>query len=109
MFNKKYTIYLTTNSPMADGKPNDIFKNLLSIIHNPLYQVFEYYYDMFQILDFWKHGLIIFFHKQIDHTLLSNFKPIFVANIICKLITNINTTFFKQHDKTYHIFNNNQD
>jgi hypothetical protein len=85
--------YLGNNkAPGPNNIPNSILKNMPIQFHNLLYLLFHQCYKQQQILASWKTSLTILLYKKFDPTILTNHRPIALANTIYKFFTSTITT-----------------
>ena len=70
-----------------DGIPNEVLKSLPHSYHDLLYDIFRLQLKLRRTLPSWKTSTTILIHKKGDTTVLSNFRPIGLANCAYKLWT----------------------
>ena len=70
-----------------DGIPNEVLKSLPHSYHDLLYDLFRLQLKLRRTLPSWKTSTTILIHKKGDATILSNFRPIGLANCAYKLWT----------------------
>jgi hypothetical protein len=105
-----YLKYLGNNkSPGLDNIPNSILKNMPIQFHNLLYLIFHQYYKQQQIPTWWKTNLTILLYKKSEPSILTNHRPIALANTIYKFFTTTITAQLANYGKKYQIPQNNQE
>jgi hypothetical protein len=81
--------YLGNNkAPGRDNIPNSILKNMPSQFHDLLFLLFQQCYKQQKIPTSWKTSLTILLYKKSDPSILTNHRPIALANTIYKFFTN---------------------
>jgi hypothetical protein len=89
--------YLSNSkAPGLDNIPNSISKNMPNQFHNLLFLLFQECYKQ-QIPNSWKTSLTILLYKKSDPSILTNHRPIALANTIYKLFTSTITTQFTNY------------
>ena len=102
--------YLGNNkAPGPNNMPNFILKNMPTQFHNLLYLVFYQCYKQQQIPSSWKTSLTILLYKKSNPSILTNHKPITLANIIYKFFTSTIIAQLANYGKKYQILQNNQE
>jgi hypothetical protein len=96
-------------TPGPDTIPNSILKNLPPNFYHMLYLFFKHCFKQRQIPTSWKTSLTILLSKKSDPTLLSNHRPIALANTIYKLFTSTLTTILSGYGEKYQILHDNQE
>jgi hypothetical protein len=92
--------YLGNNkAPGPDNIPNSILKNMPTQFHNLLYLLFHQCYKQQQIPTSWKTNLTILLYKTSDPSILTNHRPIALANTIYKFFTNTITAQLASYGK----------
>jgi hypothetical protein len=74
-------------APGPDNIPNSILKNMPNQFHDLLLLIFKQCYKQQQIPTSWKTSLTILLYKKSDPSILTNHRPIALANTIYKLFT----------------------
>jgi hypothetical protein len=74
-----------------------------------LYLFFKHCFKQRQIPTSWKTSLTILLYKKSDPTLLSNHRPIVLANTIYKLFTSTLTTILSGYGEKYQILHDSQE
>ena len=93
---------LTNNkTPGLDNIPNSIIKNMATSFYHILFLFFTHCYKLKQILAFWKISLTILYYKKGDSSLLTNHRPIALANTIYKFFTRILTLILSAYGERY--------
>jgi hypothetical protein len=82
-----------------DNIPNSILKNMPIQFHNLLYLLFHQYYKQQQIPTSWKTNLTILLYKTSDPSILTNHRPIALANTIYKFFTSTITAQLASYGK----------
>jgi hypothetical protein len=77
--------------------------------HHMLYLFFTHCFKQRQIPTSWKTSLTILLYKKSDPTLLSNHRPIALANNIYKLFTSTLTTILSGYGEKYQILHDSQE
>jgi hypothetical protein len=102
--------YLGNNkAPGPDNIPNSIIKNLPQHFHDLLFLMFLQCYKQEQIPTTWKTSLTILLYKKADPTILTNHRPIALANTIYKLFTSTITAQLANYGKKHQILQNSQE
>jgi hypothetical protein len=102
--------YLGNNkAPGPDNIPNSILKNMPSQFHDLLFLLFKQCYKQQQIPTSWKTSLTILLYKRSDPTILTNHRPIALANTIYKFFTNTITAQLANYGEKYQILQNSQE
>jgi hypothetical protein len=102
--------YLGNNkTPGPDNIPNSILKNMPIQFHNLLYLLFHQCYKQQQIPASWKTSLTILLYKKSDPTILTNHRPIALANTIYKFFTSTITAQLANYGEKYQILQNSQE
>jgi hypothetical protein len=102
--------YLGNNKSLGpDNIPNSILKNMPIQFHNLLYQLLHQYYKQQQIPASWKTSLTILLYKKSDPSILTNHRPISLANSIYNFFTSKITTQLANYGKKYQISQNSQE
>ena len=96
-------------APGPDKIPNSILKNMPPRFHKLLFLFFRHCYKQKQILASWKISLRILLYKKGDPLLLTNHRPIALANTIYKLYTNTLTSIISIYEKRYQILHDSQE
>ena len=94
--------------PRPDKIPNLILKNMPPKFHNVLFLFFKHYYKQKQIPTSWKISLTILLYKKGDPILLSNHRPIALANTTYKLFTSTLTTIVSAYNERHQILHDSQ-
>jgi hypothetical protein len=77
--------------------------------HNLLYLLFHQCYKQQQIQASWKTSLTILLYKKSDPTILTNHRPIALANTIYKFFTSTLTAQLSNYGEKYQILQNSQE
>jgi hypothetical protein len=77
--------------------------------HDLLFLLFQQCYKQQQIPTSWKTSLTILLYKKSDPTILTNHRPIALANTIYKLFTSTITAQLANYGKKHQILQNNQE
>jgi hypothetical protein len=102
--------YLGNNkAPGPDNIPNSILKNMPSQFHDLLFLLFQQCYKQQQIPTSWKKSLTILLYKKSDPTILTNHRPIALANTIYKFFTSTITAQLANYGEKYQILQNSQE
>jgi hypothetical protein len=102
--------YLRNNkAPRPDNIPNSILKNMPRQFHDLLFLLFQQCYKQQQIPTSWKTSLTILLYKKSDSTILTNHKPIALANTIYKLFTSTITAHLANYSEKHQILQNSQE
>jgi exonuclease III len=96
-------------APGPDNIPNSILKNMPTQFHNLLYLFFHQCYKQQQIPASWKTSLTILLYKKSDPSILTNHRPIALANTIYKLFTNTITAQLASYSEKHQILQNSQE
>jgi hypothetical protein len=96
-------------APGPDNIPNSILKNMPTPYHDLLYLLFHQCYKQQQILASWKTSLTILLYKKSDPTIITNHRPIALANTIYKLFTSTITIQLANYGEKYQILQNSQE
>jgi hypothetical protein len=103
-------IYLSNNKALGpDNIPNSILKNMPTQFHNLIYLLFHQCYKQQQIPPSWKTSLTILFYKKSNPSILTNHRPIALANTIYKFFTSIITAQLANYGKKHQILQNSQE
>ena len=79
-------------TPGPDRIPNSILKNMPQSFHKLLHLFFTHCYKQKQIPTLWKNNITILLYKKGDPYILTNHRPIALANTIYKLYTSTFTS-----------------
>jgi hypothetical protein len=102
--------YLGNNkAPGPDNIPNSILKNMPIQFYNLLYLLFHQCYKQQQIPASWKTNLTILLYKKFDPSILTNHRPIALANTIYKFFTSTITAQLANYGEKYQILQNSQE
>jgi len=102
--------HLSNNkAPGLDKIPNSILKNMPESFHKLLFLFFTHYYKQKQIPASRKLSLTILIYKKGDPWLLTNHRPIALANTIYKLFTSTLTLILSSYGEKYQILNDSQE
>jgi hypothetical protein len=102
--------YLGNNKALGpDNIPNSILKNMPTQFHNLLYLVFHQCYKQQQIPSSWKTSLTILLYKKSNPSILTNHRPIALANTIYKFFTSTITAQLANYGEKYQILQNSQE
>jgi hypothetical protein len=102
--------YLGNNkAPGPDNIANSIIKNLPQHFHDLLFLMFLQCYKQQQIPTTWKTSLTILLYKKADPTILTNHRPIALANTIYKLFTSTITAQLANYGEKHQILQNSQE
>ena len=85
--------------PRPDKIPNSILKNMPASFQHILFLFFTHCYKMKQIPPSWKISLTILLYKKGDPSLLTNHRPIALANTIYKLFTSTLILYYQHMAK----------
>jgi hypothetical protein len=96
-------------APGPDNIPNSILKNMPIPYHDLLYLLFHQCYKQQQIPTSWKTSLTILLYKKSDPTIITNHRPIALANTIYKLFTSTITAQLANYGEKYQILQNSQE
>jgi hypothetical protein len=96
--------YLGNNkAPGPDNIPNSILKNMPNQFHNLLFLPFQQCYKQQQIPNSGKTSLTILLYKKPDPSILTNNRPIALANTIYKLFTSTITAQLANYGEKHQI------
>ena len=84
-------------------------RNMPASFHHILFLFFTHGYKLKQIPASWKISLTILLYKKGDPSLLSNHRPIALANTIDKLFTSTLTLILSAYGKRHQILHDNQE
>jgi hypothetical protein len=102
--------YLGNNKALGPNNiPNSILKNMPTQFHNLLYLLFHQCYKQQQIPTSWKTSLTILLYKKFDPSILTNHRPIALANTIYKFFTSTITAQPANYGEKYQILQNRQE
>jgi hypothetical protein len=102
--------YLGNNkAPGPYNIPNSILKNLPQQFHDLLFLMFQQCYKQQQIPTSWKTSLTILLYKKADPTILTNHRPIALANTIYKFFTSTITAQLANYGEIHQILQNSQE
>jgi hypothetical protein len=102
--------YLGNNKALGpDNIPNSILKNMPVQFHNLLYLLFHQCYKQQQIPSSWKTSLTILLYKKSDLSILTNHRPIALANTIYKFFTSTITAQLANYGEKHQILQNSQE
>jgi hypothetical protein len=102
--------YLGNNkAPGPDNIPNSILKNMPHQFHDLLFLLFQQCYKQQQIPTSWKTSLTILLYKKSDPTILTNHRPIALANTIYKFFTSTITAQLANYGEKHQILQNSQE
>jgi hypothetical protein len=96
-------------APGPDKIPNSILKNMPPRFHKLLFLFFKHCYKQKQILASWKTSLTVLLYKKGDPSLLTNHRPIALANTIYKLYTSTLTSILSAYSERYQILHDSQE
>jgi hypothetical protein len=96
-------------APGPDNIPNSILKNMPRQFHDLLFLLFQQCYKQQQIPTSWKTNLTILLYKKSDPTILTNHRPIALANTIYKLFTSTITAQLANYGEKHQILQNSQE
>jgi hypothetical protein len=102
--------YLGNNkAPGPDNIPNSILKNIPDQFHDLLFLLFQQCYKQQQIPTSWKTSLAILLYKKSDPSILTNHRPIALANTIYKFFTSTITAQLANYGEKHQILQNSQE
>jgi hypothetical protein len=103
--------YLGNNkAPGPDNIPNSILKNMPNQFHKLLlFFLFQQCYKQQQIPTSWKTSLTILLYKKSNPLILTNHRPIALANTIYKFFTSTITAQLANYGKKHQILQNSQE
>jgi hypothetical protein len=102
--------YLGNNKALGlDNIPKSILKNMPKQFHDLLFLLFQQCYKQQHIPTSWKTSLTILLYKKSDPTILTNHRPIALANTIYKLFTSTITAQLANYGKKHQILQSNQE
>ena len=96
-------------TPDPDKIPNSILQSLPHQFHTMLFLFFLHCYKHNTMPTSWKMNHTILLYKKGNPTLLSNHRPIALANTIYKLFTSTLTTLLSSYGEKYQILHNSQE
>ena len=96
-------------APGPDRIPNSILKNMSQNFHKLLYEFFKHCYKQRKIPDLWKTSITILLYKKGDPSILTNHRPIALANTIYKLYTSTFTSILSIYGETHQILHDSQE
>ena len=101
---------LTKNkTPGSNDIPNSILQNMPPNFQHILFLFFKHCYKQKQIPTSWKISNTIFLYKKGNPALLSNHRPIALANTLYKLFTNTLTSILSANGERYQILHDSQE
>ena len=95
--------------PGPDNIPNEILKAFHPTFHDILFLFFRQCYHQKNIPQYWKNSTIILLHEKEDSLLLTNYRPIALANTIYKFYTSTVTALLTIYGEKYKIIHYNQE
>ena len=102
--------YLGNNkAPRQDNIPNSILKNMPNQFYDLFFLLFQQCYKQQQIPTSWKTSLTILLYKKSNPSILTNHRPIALANTIYKLFTSTITAQLANYGKKHQILQNSQE
>jgi hypothetical protein len=90
-------------TPGPDRIPNSILKHMPPRFHKLLYLFFTHCYKQKQIPSSWKTSATILLYKKGNSSILSNHRPIALANTIYKLYTSTLTSILSSYGEKHKI------
>ena len=96
-------------APGPDHIPNSILKNMPQSFHKLLHLFFKHCYKQKQIPTLWKNSITILLYKKGDPYILTNHRPIALANTIYKLYTSTFTSILSSYGEIHHILHKSQE
>ena len=105
MVKKKLDKLRTDKSPGPDEVHPLILKQLSHVLAEPLTIIYNNSLQSGQVPTKWKEGVVTAIYKKGKKSSPSNYRPISLTSIICKMLEHIMTDHIKQHA----IINNTQD
>ena len=100
---------VNNKTPRPNKIPNSILKNMPSSFHHILFLFFIHCYKLKQIPTSWKISLIILLYKKGNPSLLTNHRPIALANYIYKFFTSMFTSILSAYVEKHQILHNSQE
>jgi hypothetical protein len=92
--------YLGKNKALGPNNiPNFILKNMPNQFHDLLFLLFQQFYKQQQIPTSWKTSLTILLYKKSNPSILTNHRPIALANTIYKFFIRTITVQLANYDK----------
>jgi hypothetical protein len=102
--------YLGNNkAPGPNNILNSILENMPSQFHDLLFLLFQQCYKQQQIPTSWKTSLTILLYKKSDPSILTNHRPIALANTIYIFFTSTITAQLANYGEKYQILQNSQE
>ena len=93
---------LANNKTLGSNKiPNSVLKNMPASFHHILFLFFTHCYKLKQIPTSWKISLTILLYKKGDPSVLTNHRPIALANTIYKLFTSTLTLILSTYSERH--------
>jgi hypothetical protein len=96
-------------TPGPDQIPNSILKNMHTRFHNMLFLLFSHCYKQKNIPSYWKHSNTVLLYKKGNPSLLTNQRPIALANTIYKLFTSTLTSLLSSYREKHQILHDSQE
>ena len=96
-------------APGPDKIPNSILKNMPPRFHKLLFLFFKHCYKQKQIPASWKTSLTVLLYKKGNPSLLTNHRPIALANTIYKLYTSTLTSILSAYGEKHQILHDSQE
>jgi len=96
------------SSPGHDGLPTTVFKKLMSSLVNPLKLIFNASLNLGNIPDIWKVAAVVPIYKKGDKALVSNYRPVSLTAITCKIMERIIVQSLKAFMLTNNLISSNQ-
>ena len=94
---------VNNKTPGPNRIPNSILKNMPHSFHHILFLFFTHCYKSKQTPNSWKMSLTILLYKKGDPSLLTNHRPIALANTLYKFFTSILTSILSTYSERHQI------
>ena len=98
----------TTKSPGPDRAHPKILFELSSVIDKPLYLIFKNSFERGIVPDSWKVAIIKALFKKGDKKLASNYRPVSLTSILCKLMEKIIRKRITDHMNSFNLLSDKQ-
>ena len=96
-------------TPSPNRIPNSILKNMPFSFHQIFFLFFIHCYKLKQIPTSWKISLTILLYKKGNPILLTNYRPIALANTIYKFFTSTLTSILSTYGERHQILHDSQE
>lgn len=98
----------TSKSPGPDRAHPKILSELSTVIDKPLYLIYKKSLETGIVPDTWKVAIITALFKKGDKRMASNYRPVSLTSILCKVLEKIIRKRIVDHMNCHNLFSNKQ-